>query len=184
MRQPLTGSFVLSVLTGCGLLVLAGCGAPVVPDGARDVGVAAGPQEERMHVSGGSMSLVMPPGWVQTDAELPGDVVFAAHEVGDETQQLIVSSFDSADTAAGLVDLAAVRTVDQGAVCVRLGDDTTFGDPRLVLDCAFAEQGVRKVLVPLVDGDRSAMVLAQLDVDSLEESADVLAPFLDGIVWE
>lgn len=137
-----------------------------------------------MLATDGSMSLVVPDGWEAVDDTLPAGVGFAATEAGDETQQLIVRTSSSADAAEDAAVFAAVGFVDQGGVCRRLEGDTTYGVPHLVFDCPFTEPtAIRKVLVTVVEGDRAVLVLAQLHGETLEDTADVLAPFLAGIVW-
>ena len=163
------------------LVLLGGC---TIPRAADDDPDGAEPAEQRVTVADGSLSIEVPTGWETVD-ELPDGVAFAATEVDDENQQLIVTTFDSAGAAEERVLEAAVSIAGQGGVCQRLVDDTTFGDPYLVFDCPFTEPMViRKVLVSVVDGEQSAMVLAQLDGATLDDTADVLTPFLEGFVWE
>src|SRR5690606_20707733 len=102
----------------------------------------------------------------------------------DDEQQLIVWAGDAEVGSEDTMLSVAVGIARQGGVCERLHDDTTFGAPRPVVDCSFATPGApRKVLVGVAGGERSAMVLAQLDGEDLADTAAVLGPFLDAVAW-
>jgi len=171
MHRFLRGPVVLLAaltLAGCGLLRVA------VSDASSP---SPGP-EERVTVDGG-LSLVEPVG-----DELPDGVVFAATAADDDEQQLIVWAGDAEVGSEDTMLSVAVGIARQGGVCERLHDDTTFGAPRPVVDCSFATPGApRKVLVGVAGGERSAMVLAQLDGEDLADTAAVLGPFLDAVAW-
>ncbi|NDO89171.1 hypothetical protein [Cellulosimicrobium composti] len=162
-------------------LTLAGCGLPRVA--VSDASSPSPGPEERVTVDGG-LSLVVPDGWEPVGDELPDGVVFAATAADDDEQQLIVWAGDAEVGSEDTMLSVAVGIARQGGVCERLHDDTTFGAPRPVVDCSFATPGApRKVLVGVAGGERSAMVLAQLDGEDLADTAAVLGPFLDAVAW-
>ena len=171
------------------LLLLTACGPDDGPEEDADAGdresTSDAGADTRVTAKDDSLSLELPEGWEEIDRELPGAVVLAATEAGDETQQIIVSRYDGAEAAENEAIFSATGISEQGGVCERLDDDTTYGEPRLVFDCAFTEPEVfRKVLVPVAGEDESAVVLVQLTVTSLDETASVVTPILESIEWE
>jgi len=140
----------------------------------------------RVTTADGAISLKLPDGWENADAQLDGPVVFAANQVGDENQQVIISSFPKRGEAEDAAIFAATGVVQQGATCKRVEKDRTFGAAHVVIDCAFTEpEPFHKVFVIQLEkpGRRSALVLAQGDGETLADLAGLVNPVLDSWRW-
>lgn len=135
--------------------------------------------------SDGWFAVSLPPGWRQAAVPpgLPG--TFLARRADDRGTQLVGNSFGEADGAEEAAVWAAASLADgAGIYCERLEDDETFGDPRLLFDCPSDEpRPYHKVLVPVVDGDRSVLLLFQVDGVDLAETATTIRPLLESFTW-
>ncbi len=143
------------------------------------------PVSGRVSTQDDSVSLVLPEGWEKYAAEeLDGVVVLAANQADDEGEQVFVSRFDSLKAAEDAAIYAATGMVAQGAKCRSWPRNTTFGAERRVLDCDFTDpEPFHKVLIPIGDATRGAMLLVQTDGDTLADTAGRITPILDSWRW-
>lgn len=143
------------------------------------------PAAGRVTTQDGSVSLVLPRGWVKyAAAELDGVVVLAANQADDRGEQVFVSSFEDAGAAEDAAIYAATGMAGQGATCKRVEKDRTFGGQRLLFDCAFTDpEPFHKVLVPMGDAERGALLLVQTDGEDLADTAGRITPILESWRW-
>lgn len=166
------------LLTSCG-------GADEKKQDEEEAEVVTEPVSGRLTTEDDSVSLVLPHGWEKyASEELDGVVVLAANQADDEGEQVFVSRFDNRKAAEDAAIYAATGMVAQGARCHSWPRDTTFGAERLVLDCDFTDpEPFHKVLIPIGDAKRGAMLLVQTDGDTLEDTAGRITPILDSWRW-
>lgn len=161
----------LATLATCAVVLL-GCAPPPVTDRVA-------------RSEDGWYAVTLPPGWHQLPVPAGAAASLAVEVVDRPTTQLVGSSFETADGAEETAILAAARLADGADVgCRRREDDTTFREPRLIFDCpSGGPEPHRKILVPIVDGDRSVLLLVQADGRRLADTAAVARPLLEGFAW-
>jgi hypothetical protein len=143
------------------------------------------PVSGRVTAHDGSVSFALPDGWQAYAAEeLDGVVVLATSKVDDEAEQVFVSSFKSFKEAEDAAIYGATGMAGQGATCKRVEKARTFGRPRLLLDCDFTDpEPFHKVLIPLGDAQRGALLVVQTDGDTLRDTAGRITPILKSWQW-
>lgn len=134
----------------------------------------------------GSFTIAMPDGWDQRPVPEGKEAVLNLYQKNDKHHQVMANTFDTAGGAEYAAIYAATGIYDSLHVaCRRLEHDTTFGSARLVFDCPFADpEPFHKILVPYVDGDRSVLVLVQVDGTELGDTAPLVTPFLESFSWQ
>ena len=163
-------------------LLLSGCGSGSTPDKVAKADPT--PVSGRVTTADEKASFEMPEGWVKSDLELDGVVVFAANEAGDDVQQVFVSTFPKIDDAEAGAIFAATTLTSQGAKCTRIRKDTTFGTSRRVVDCLFdGAEPVHKIMFALGDANRGAMLLVQGRGKTQADLKPLVAPLLESWKW-
>ena len=163
------GLAAVAVVSGCGGSNEAG------PDRAARTPVT------EVTARGDALTVGVPRGWEVDESGEAGTVVVAAD--GPDGQRLRVSVYDDLSGAEQTVIEESALLNARHAVCERLDDDDTLGDPHLVFDCARDGSSRRQVYVVLVHDDRSALVGVELDAASLGDAATVVGPVVDSVSW-
>lgn len=165
------------------VFALAGCSAT---DERSDEGPVESPEQpDRIEAADGSFTIEIPDDWTSEDRYVQDSVVVAA-QGEDDVDQLLVSVFDEADGAEDQAIFTAAGLAGEDIACERLDDDATFGESRLVFDCAQDAGGstVRRLLFPIEHEGESILVLVQTTGDSREAAAPVVAPILESLTWQ
>jgi hypothetical protein len=163
-------------------LALAGCSGG--DESAEDSGTPPG-DWKTVTATDDSGSLRVPAGWTAQRGWLERPVVIAEHGA-DPAGTVRVSTYLDPLQAERAAIQAGEILGNQGVLCDRIDGSEVFGRPRLVFDCPREVPGKptqRTVLVPLSHDAGSALVLVQVDADSLEDTADLVGPVLDSWSW-
>lgn len=144
------------------------------------------PATGRVTTADGSASLELPDGYaLYGEQDLDGVVVLAATRARATDEQVFVGRFDDRGAAEDAAVYAATTVAGQGGRCARDTGDTTYGAPRLVVDCAFGEpEQFHKVFVVLGNQRRGALLTVQTAATSRAGTRDVVAPILASWRWK
>lgn len=129
----------------------------------------------------GSFALDLPDGWrARPDLEAPPNLL-VGEGAGDE--HLVASVLPGADGAEQRAIETVVGWIDSGRLPCRRLDDTIADGP--VFDCPDRTRRpwMHKVYVPIRGGDRSVLLLVQVEADDFDDTVAVVAPVVASFEW-
>lgn len=140
---------------------------------------------DRVRAEGGAFSLEMPEGWSRMD-DAPSTVALALQkDDNDHSQVLAVAYDDPAEAEKEALWMATGFASSQGIACEREEKSDVFAPAELFFDCPWTEpEPFHKILVPVVDDDRSVMFLLQADGAELDDVVAEVGPVIDTFAWE
>jgi hypothetical protein len=113
-------------------------------------------------------------------------VALALQGDDDEHSQILAVADESAEEAESqALWMATGFASSEGIACERTEDADFFEPAALFFDCPWTEpESFRKLLVPVVDDERSVMFLLQADGGDLDEVVAEVGPVVDTFTWE